>query len=126
MDRQEMKNFKDLCRKYKDQKRWMEHLKDTFILSDGIEESTVPFFAGRKPYFMGYRILEKNVRYVDEVLRKIEAECGKDAAMMVRDVYIEGVKTDDLAESCSIKKRTLQRYLSKWIAKGLEGEKDDR
>lgn len=122
MDKQEMKNFKELCRKYNDQKKWMEHLRGTIVLSDGIEESTIPFFEIRKPYFMGYRILKKNIDYVDEVLRKIEAKCGKEAAIMVRKIYIEGVKTDELAQTCNMRKRTLQRYLSKWIAKGLEGE----
>ncbi len=122
MDQQDIQNFKKLCRKYNDQKKWIKQMSGMYRLADGVAESTVSY---AETGHTAYALLVKNTRYVDTVMLKIEKAYGKEAGQILREMYIDGEKADRICQKYNIKRRTLYRYYSKWIEKGLEEAEND-
>lgn len=70
---------------------------------------------------MTLRILEDDIKFVEDTFEKIKEECGRHARLLMWMSLVEEKKRSDIAESYDISERTLTAWFEKWKEKIFGG-----
>lgn len=96
------RQFRELCRCYKSEKKWLTRLET----SGGEEDAHL---------YAKCLYLRTNVEKVEAGLRKMRLLHGEKAGNIIRRKYIEGESFQKLSREYGIPVRTMQRRTAEWM-----------
>ena len=119
-DRIKARDFRDLCRGYRSQKKWMYALqkeKNTLVMEHGVRQRQTEELQQRMDTQI--RLLQDNLIRTEDTLEKIGDLCGEEAARVITEAYVENRSIRTIAAEMGISTRTLQRKIQRWLERAL-------
>lgn len=108
--------FRGSCRVYRKEKEQiaqMEKADPSLKRADLSDESGL---TAKAAY---YRMLKQDVKYTESVLRKVEKECGKNARMIIQELFMNQKTQKEVGDMYGLTRRQLSYSVRKWLVSVL-------